>query len=362
LAVGQLNLVPRSDRWSTNQLPPEQWTAFQAQLVENFLVSRRATVSPQSVHVAVSALKANLLPWVQARHRFVWNVSPEDLDEWAVALRHSVATRTHTGYFAAVACFYDWLVVRQAEQIERLIGISVRNPVDRFNRARRLSEGELLVPVPREETIRYFLAFCRKAIDLSMGSDIKWLQACRSYAMWLVLNWAGLRRAELAALGTHDVDLEAGIIQVVDGKGHRGRIVQIQPRLGPTLCWFVQEIRPQMVGHRDRVLFLSSYGRSFSPGALSHLLHVQQGAARLPVEDQFTAHGFRRAYATRLYKDLRAQHVRDPLVFVQHQLGHEYLSTTQRYCQLDDDFRHLLAQEAASALVELYGRRHASDR
>jgi hypothetical protein len=46
---------------------------------------------------------------------------------------------------------------------------------------------------------------------------------------------------------------------------------------------------------------------------------------------------------------------------VQHQLGHEYLSTTQRYCQLDDDFRHFLAQEAASALVELYGRQ-VSDR
>ena len=246
--------------------------------------------------------------------------------------------------------------MRQADQIERLIGVSVRNPVDRFNRARRLSEGERLVPVPQEATIRYFLAFCRNAIDLSLGSDVKWLQACRSYTMWLMLNWAGLRRAELAALTTQDVDLEAGIVQVVDGKGHRGRLVQIQPRLAPTLRWFAQEIRPQIVGHPDRVLFLSSYGRSFSPGALGHLLHVQQVAARLPVEDHFTAHGFRRAYATRLYKDLRAQRVRDPLVFVQHQLGHEYLSTTQRYCQLDDDFRHLLAQEAASALVELYGR------
>ena len=174
--------------------------------------------------------------------------------------------------------------------------------------------------------------------------------------MWHVLNWAGLRRAELAALTTQDVDLEAGIVQVVDGKGHQGRLVQIQPKLAPTLRWFVQEIRPQMVAHCDRVLFLSSYGRSFSPGAVGHLLHVQQVAARLSVEDHFTAHGFRRAYATRLYKDLRVQRVRDPLVFVQHQLGHEYLSTTQRYCQLDDDFRHLLAQEAASALVELYGR------
>jgi site-specific recombinase XerD len=123
-----------------------------------------------------------------------------------------------------------------------------------------------------------------------VGSDIKWLQACRSYVMWLVLNWAGLRRAELAALATQDVDLEAGIIQVADGKGHQGRLVQIQPKLAPVLRWFLQEIRPQMEGRHDRVLFLSAYGRYFSPGALGHLLHVQQLAARLPVEDQFTAH------------------------------------------------------------------------
>jgi len=109
--------------------------------------------------------------------------------------------------------------VRQADQIERLIGVSVRNPVDRFNRARRLSEGERLVPVPQEATIRYFLAFCRKAVDISVGSDIKWLQACRSYTMWLMLNWAGLRRAELAALTTQDVDLEAVSFRSSTAKG-----------------------------------------------------------------------------------------------------------------------------------------------
>jgi site-specific recombinase XerD len=157
--------------------------------------------------------------------------------------------------------------------------------------------------------------------------------------MWLVLNGAGLRRTEPAGLATQDVDLEAGIIQVVDGKGHQGRLVQIQPKLAPALRWFLQEIRPQMHGRHDRVLFLSAYGRYFSPGAVGHLFHLQQVSARIPVEDQFTAHGFRRAYATRLYKDQRVQRVRDPLVFVQHRLGNEYLSTTQRCCQLDDDFR-----------------------
>jgi len=40
---------------------------------------------------------------------------------------------------------------------------------------------------------------------------------------------------------------------------------------------------------------------------------------------------------------------------VQQQLGHEYLSTTQRYCQLDDDYRYFLVQQAAEALIEHYG-------
>jgi len=94
---------------------------------------------------------------------------------------------------------------------------------------------------------------------------------------------------------------------------------------------------------------------ALNTNALANLLRHELAKAGLPEEDRFACHGFRRAYATRLYKTLRQQGFRDPLVYIQEQLGHEYLSTTQQYCQLDDDYRYFLIQDAAQALMRHYG-------
>ena len=121
-------------------------------------------------------------------------------------------------------------------------------------------------------------------------------------------------------------------------------------------------MRPQEPsGWRVTTLFLNQMRHAFHPDTLRNLLHHQQVLAGLPEEDRFTCHGFRRAYATRLYKALREQAFRDPLVYVKEQLGHVYLSTTQRYCQLDDDYRHYLARDAALALTAHYNGRVADD-
>ena len=338
-----------------------EFAAYQRQLLADFLVSRRATTSPTTVHSALSALRANLFPWLEQRGLYVWEVTPGDLDAWAASLKNSVKTRTHHGYFAQVAHFYEWLVARRGDELRRRLGTVVTNPVDRFNRARRLPEGERLVPVPREEAIDYLLAASRARIE-DAESDTKWLQACRNYALWTVLNWAGLRRAEAAALARNDVDLVAGTLRVAEGKYGKGRLVHIQPPLAPVLRWYVHDVRAQDPrGRRSPALFLSPRGHALHPGGIANLLHVEEVAAGLPAEDWFTPHGLRRAYATRLYKALRAQGFRDPLVYVKEQLGHEYVSTTQRYCQLDDDYKYFLVQEASAALTRHYaaGAGHA---
>ena len=335
-------------------LPRSEWDAYQQQLFKDFLVTRSATVGASTVHGALSALRANFLPWLAQQERYVWQVTASDMDAWSLALKNAVMTRTHRQYFAHVAFFYDWLVARKAEEIEQRFGVTISNPVDRFNRARHMPEGERLVPVPREEAITFFLAASRAQIAAA-DSDDKWLQSCRNHTLWHVLNWAGLRRSEAVALTRMDVDLEAGLLRVVAGKFGKGRPVHIQPPLAPILRWYLQEVRPQVAGGwRDTTLFLNQKGRAFHPDSVRNLLHQQQVLAGLPEEDQFTCHGFRRAYATRLYKALRRQAFRDPLIYVKEQLGHLYLSTTQRYCQLDDDYRHFLARDAALALTAHY--------
>lgn len=328
--------------------------AYQRQLVEAFLVSRRATVGPDTVRHTISALRANFLPWLEECNRFVWEVRPEDLDEWALGLKSALKTRTHHQYFAQVDQFYAWLIARRSAEIRQRLGVEVRNPVDRFNRARRLPEDERLVPVPREEVLRFFLAASRARIETAV-SDVKWLQACRNYALWMVLNWAGLRRMEAATLERDGIDLVAGTIRVREGKGGKGRLVHVQPPLAAVLRWYLHEVRTQArCAGRVPLVFLSARDGALHPDAIRNLLHAEQIVARLPPEEQFTCHGFRRAYATRLYKTLREEDFRDPLVYVQGQLGHAYLSTTQRYCQLDDDYRYFLVRDAAAALTRHY--------
>ena len=336
-------------------LPRSERLAYQRGLLDGFLQSRRVTMRPSTVHNGVAALRANFVPWLESRDLYVWEATADDLDEFAAVLKHSVRTRTHQGYFAQVQQFYEWVVARRGEEIRRLFGVEVTNPVDRFNRARRLGEDERLVAVPREEVIDYLLAFERAAIKTA-SSDTKWLQACRNYTLWMVFNWTGLRRAEAAALVRQDIDLVSGTICVREGKGGKGRIVHIQPPLAPVLRWFLQDVRPHAQGGwRTSLLFLNARWEAMHPDGIRNLLHREQVAAGIAEEEWFTCHGFRRAYATRLYKALRAEAFRDPLAYVQQQLGHVYLSTTQRYCQLDDDYRAFLVQEAAEALVEHYG-------
>jgi integrase/recombinase XerD len=328
--------------------------AYERQLVADFITSRRATASYSTVRSTMSALRANLLPWLDERGVAVCEVTAGDLDAWALALKHSVRTRTHQQYFAQVELFYDWLVTRRSAEIEHRFGVRVENPVDRFNRARRLGAEERFVPLPREEAIAYFLA-CSRARISSAVTDGRWLRACRDYALWMVFNWAGLRRMEASALTIADVDLVAGTLRVVEGKGGKGRIVHLQPQLGPVLRWYVHEVLAQTDGRRrDLPLFTSTRQRAMHPMTIANLLHERQVDAGLPEDERFTCHGFRRAYATRLYKTLRAEAFRDPLVYVKEQLGHQYLSTTERYCQLDDDYRFFLAAEATAALTRHY--------
>lgn len=350
----RLSLLPSPSAALDDPLTLEERGPYQRQLLEDFLVSRRSIVSASTVQGSLSALRANFFPWLEARGRYVWEVTPGDLDEWALTLKHSVRTRTHQQYFVQIEQFYEWLVARRVTEIQERLGVRVCNPVDRFNRARRMPEGERLVLVPREEAIEFFLATARSAVSIAT-SDMKWLQACRNYALWMLLNWAGLRRAEAAELVRDDIDLVAGTLRIREGKGGKGRIVHIQPPLAPILRWYLHDVRPQASrAWRVPLIFLNARNDALHPDGIRNLLRRDQVSAGLPQGDQFTCHGFRRAYATRLYKALRAQGFRDPLIYVKEQLGHAYLSTTQRYCQLDDDYRYFLVQDAAVALTRHY--------
>jgi integrase len=145
--------------------------------------------------------------------------------------------------------------------------------------------------------------------------------------MILLAAYAGLRVGEIARLRLPDV---VGDRLRVRGKGGKGRLVPIHPRLADQLrAELVRRERGEAgSGWRyraglDRLLFPGRYGRGVTPAAVSRVVSAALG-------DQATAHQLRHRFASRGYartRDLRA---------VQELLGHSRPETTARYTDVPD--------------------------
>jgi integrase/recombinase XerC len=124
-------------------------------------------------------------------------------------------------------------------------------------------------------------------------------------------GFAGLRRAECCALVTGDVDLEAAMLTVRNGKGGKDRSVPIHPALAELLG-----DQPMPSGCRLVPLVPSKLGAAAS----THLR-----ALGLP----YTLHNLRATFATEL-----ARIANGNLLLVAEALGHESIQTTQGYVRL----------------------------
>lgn len=144
----------------------------------------------------------------------------------------------------------------------------------------------------------------------------------------IVLMWrAGLRIAEVLALAVKDVDLDAGHVRVLHGKGDQSRVVGLDPfavavlddwatarrrvaglpRSAPFFCTISQPVPGRPVWH--------SYVRQM----------LKDHAVKAGVEKRVHPHGFRHTCAFELMKEGL------PMVAIQRHLGHSNLDTTARY-------------------------------
>ena len=160
---------------------------------------------------------------------------------------------------------------------------------------------------------------------------------------WLELFYStGMRVSELAGLDVADVDLAEGLVRV-RGKGKKERISPLGSRAGEAIVAYLESreaIRARFPGADPRALFLNLRdGGRLTPRSLRTLLSkwvVQCGILR-----RVSPHALRHTFATHLLDagaDLRA---------IQELLGHENLSTTQRYT-------HVSTQK----MVEVYDDAH----
>ena len=156
--------------------------------------------------------------------------------------------------------------------------------------------------------------------------DVGTVMGFRDRTMLEVLYSSAPRVGELTALGVEDANLGEGLVTIREGKGGKERVVP----LGKGACAWVEEyskrVRPLLVTRESSLLFLSRTGGRMDKGGWSMKLGVYLKRAR--IKKNFGTHGFRHLLATEMLRhgaDLR---------HIQQMLGHEDLSTTERYLQV----------------------------
>ncbi len=153
--------------------------------------------------------------------------------------------------------------------------------------------------------------------------DLKTVLGKRDRAILELMYASGLRVSELVGLRFEQINISAGLVQVI-GKGNKERIIPIGEVAIEFLEIYINQARPALVKNKFiDALFISRIGRQMTRQTLWHRIKVLALAAGIYAN--ISPHGLRHAFATHLVKngaDLRT---------VQLLLGHEDLSTTQIY-------------------------------
>lgn len=164
-------------------------------------------------------------------------------------------------------------------------------------------------------------------------------EGLRDQAMLELFYSSGLRLSELAGLNTDDVNFAQGLVKL-RGKGRKERIVPVGSPALEALGRYLdasQGIRKEHVSGGP--LFLNSRGGRITSRSIARI--VDAAAMRSGIGRKISPHALRHSFATHLLNagaDLRS---------IQEMLGHENLSTTQKYTAVN-----------ISRLMEVYDKAH----
>jgi integrase/recombinase XerC len=162
----------------------------------------------------------------------------------------------------------------------------------------------------------------------------------RDRAIFELLYGCGLRNSELVGIELGDIQ-EANRVLLVRGKGRKQRYVPTEGAVREALLTY-REARQQLLekaGKTTQRLFINKRGAPLTTRSVGRI--VKQIAIAKGLPPDVHPHTLRHAFGTHMLSegaDLRA---------IQELLGHERLSTTQKYTQL-----------SVSQVVEVYDRTH----
>jgi site-specific recombinase XerD len=144
----------------------------------------------------------------------------------------------------------------------------------------------------------------------------------RNGALIATLYRAGLRIAEALGLKPSDFNASDGTLRILDGKGHKSRLVGLDPQACALLLrWVDKRGTIDLNGHHR--LFCTLGGKQMSTAYVRNLF--KRLGRKAGIEKRVHPHGLRHSHAF----ELAAENC--PLHIIQAQLGHSSLATTDRY-------------------------------
>ncbi|HEY1936680.1 MAG TPA: tyrosine recombinase XerC [Candidatus Angelobacter sp.] len=220
---------------------------------------------------------------------------------------------------AALRSMYKWLGRE---------GIVQQNP------AKLVSTPKLPKKLPRVPTIEEINGL----LNTEMPESAAFPE--RDRAIFELLYGCGLRNSELVGIELGDIDEANGVI-LVRGKGKKQRYVPMEGAAADALSIY-RKARQELLNaasKSSRRLFINQRGGPLTSRSVGRI--VKQIAIARGLPSDIHPHTLRHAFGTHMLTegaDLRA---------IQELLGHERLSTTQRYTQL-----------SITHVMEVYDRTH----
>jgi site-specific recombinase XerD len=203
-------------------------------------------------------------------------------------------------YLAIIRVFYNYL--KYEEKVELI------NPVK--------TNCRLRVPKPLPRALR----------EDQVDTFFDVIASKRDWAMFRLMLRCGLRVEEVVNLSLGDIDIKQRRIMVVDGKGGKDRVVYISDDAADGLMAYLK----QRSHRRVKKVFLVEKGdykgQPISVRGIQKRMEYYAKKSGL----KLSCHHLRHTMATQLLNaDAQAESIQDLL-------GHNWISTTERYCKVSN--------------------------
>jgi integrase/recombinase XerC len=290
-----------------------------------------------------------------------WQWTPEQIEAWVA--QGEWAHSTIRAYQGSLALFMDYVCDGRYGWVDACIervGVAPTRICHEWNTAVHVADYEgdpRRRPLSREELQAFFDA-ADDRVDAVVAAGRKGaLATFRDATLFKVIYAWGLRRREAAMLDTVDFSVNPaapelgglGVCHVRWGKAMKGSpprrrsVATLMPWAVGALEQYLAEVRP-LYSSPGTMLWPTERGGRISLRQVDDRFAWFRQAAGLPAE--LSVHCLRHSYVSHLTEDGV-----DP-VFIQHQVGHSWPSTTAIYTSIGSDHKQRMLR---AALGRVYG-------